>query len=112
MDPRFKLDWYKALEWPPEWQKQAKRAVINFWEKNYKPSTNSQDNELSNSSSQQCSNQSLVAVRGSMFDEMYLEKMKKYQKSEDQLSQYLAEPVANIKNLTSKGSLGWWEVNY
>jgi hypothetical protein len=111
MDPRFKLDWFKALEWPQDWQKQARRAVVNYWERNYKPKGNSQANDQIESETADCPNQSSVSVRGSMFEEMYAQRMKNYQKSEDELVQYLAEPVVNMACMPKNGILGWWKVN-
>lgn len=109
MDPRLKLDWYKAIEWETAWQEQARKALLNFWELNYKNKSDgtSEENDPSPGNS---SNQDKVLVHADLFEKMLEEKMREFQKPEDELKQYLSEPVVAAKSLFNGGVLLWWKV--
>lgn len=107
MDPRLKMDWYKAIEWEEAWQEQAKQDLLNFWELHYKNRVDVNDDRNFSDPEKRADEDT---EERDLFEKMLEEKMKNFQTPEDELKQYLSEPVVAAKSVSVGGVLLWWKV--
>jgi hAT family C-terminal dimerisation region len=93
LDPRCKLDWYKALKFRAEILKKYKSAATDVWTLVYKPNGSSvgADSESTN---------------------IFAKHMSKLRKVDDrdELQIYLAEKVVP-SDVVKRGALDWWKIH-
>lgn len=103
------MDWYKALEWNSESQANAKKLVNKLWSASYKHSPKNLPTTSSTSSLEVPStshSKSQVDRTEDLFKNLFTDKMKKFQTTDDELKRYLGEPVEEAND----GALQWWNV--
>jgi hypothetical protein len=114
MDPRYKLEWYKATGWNRGWIESCRKIITNLWNSRYKPVGSG--GESGPSLIPQGADQS--QEEGINFEAMFQIQMQKIRKStqDDELKRYLSETVVGPEVLDRDksgidGALGWWKVS-
>ncbi|CAG7720964.1 unnamed protein product, partial [Allacma fusca] len=105
LDPRCKLEFYKAAHWKKDWIDSSKKMVTDVWKSNYKGIDQPNDLEL-------VSDQ--PSTSGSIFENMFGSSNANKKTIEDDLTRYLGSKTVHPdmlkKELTGiDGALGWWK---
>jgi len=101
LDPKYKLDWYKATGWPSDWIKLCEEKMSEEWTM-YKSSHS--DSQPS---------QEFAVEPDHFLGKLYLTQMSHALSAQhgDELQRYLNENIACAQIFKEKGSLGWWAVS-